>query len=182
MGMNATERKELRNLVKADFDDARSFVRDLASQAYNNLDDELQKQLSARKVDIKKLTDEADEILADFNASLRKLYDKAIAQGFDVSYGFQPAQPHTLSNAKSYSIPKYNQVRSTERDKINEELSVAIREVDRRERSVQKQLFISALETEDARKFLESIPTPQEMLGSGKLLELATASEDENDA
>lgn len=156
MGMTATERKELRKLIDDEFASAKSYVRDLAADAVRTSVEEIEQQFATQRRSVDKLLEKIEGIerkaqqdVANVKAEIKKLgaVERYRGWGFD------------------------NEDKQVEkaRQKVYADTEAANRELDRRRRAVEKDLILGSLETEDAIKFVDSIPDISSIVTSGPL-------------
>lgn len=156
MGMTATERKELRKLIDDEFASAKSFVRDLQEEAVRAATEEVEQQFASQRKSLDKLLEKMEAIenkakqdVANVKTEIRKLGAVERYRG----WGFENEE---------------KQVEKV-RLKIYADAEAANRELDRRRRGVEKDLILGSLETEDARKFVDSIPDISSIVTAGPL-------------
>lgn len=172
MGMSATERKELRKLIDDEFADAQSHIYDLASLAERQATEDAEKQFADKQKQLISFVNKIQSIEDKAEADVKKVKAEMVRAGFvDQGYGNRrPGTDNWKIKGEREAINKATAI-------VNSDLNAAIRELQRRRRSVEKDLILGALETEDAKKFVESIPDVSAILGSGPLQKALKAGE-----
>jgi translation initiation factor IF-2 len=163
MGMNATERKELRNLIDDEFADAQSHIYDLADAATRQVTEEVEKRFSDSQKKLVGFLNKIQAIEDKAERDVKQVKADMVKAGFiDQGYGRNNRRDNWKIKGEAEALSKA-------KGAVSSDLNAAIRELQRRRRSVEKDLILGALETEDAKKFVESIPDVAAILGSGPL-------------
>lgn len=164
MGMTATERKELRKLIDDEFASAKSYVVDLADQARADAEADVEKQFASQLKALGKLTDKIEQIEKKAEQDIAAVHSEIKALGAVKEY-------------RGWSLGDMDKQAANARKRIDVDVQAAFRELDRRRRAVEKDLILGSLETEDARKFVDSIPNISSIVTSGPLQKALQAAE-----
>lgn len=162
MGMTATERKELRKLIDDEFASAKSHVFDLAAMANDQAQEEVEAKFATQRKTLNTLLDKIEKIQKKADDDIANIKREIRKAGFKEGY-------------RSWEVAGEQVELDKARRKISEDQAAAIRELDRRRRDVEKDLILGSLETEDARKFVDSIPDVSAILSAGPLKKALTA-------
>lgn len=165
MGMTATERKELRKLIDDEFASAKSYVVDLAATAKADAEDEVEKQFASQTKALTKLTDKIAHIKKKADNDIEAVKSEIKTLGAIADY------------RDTWKLGNMDKERSKVLNSIDADVQAAFRELDRRRRSVEKDLILGSLETEQARQFVDSIPNISSIVTSGPLQKALEASE-----
>ena len=171
MGMNKTERDEIRRIIRARFKVLRSDV----DQRKAELLAELEAGIAARFADEDKrwmdICTLVSEAVQEANRKVNDLYREFFGDewGVNADRGVVAAQ----------LVPKPNRTRVALRIRGEREIDVKVKaallELERREVDLLAELATSALETAEARSFMQRIPTVSELVPASRLKEIEGA-------
>lgn len=166
MGMNATERRELRTLVRQRMKVLHADV----DQRRIELIAEVDKRIHDRYAD-------QDKLVADLNYRLSQIADQAFK---DMRELIEPvAQQYRLVQTKSMVYPTIGCDRSDRADLrramisgIEAQVGQAHRDLDRKEADLLQQLMLDSIESTAARAFMSAIPTVAQLVPEARLAEI----------
>lgn len=167
--MNKTERDELRRLIRARFKVLRSDVELRKAELLA----ELEAEIAARFADEDKRWRDAafviDKIRREANGQINDVYRELIGKD---EYG--TATDHNLVSIRHIAQPHNNRghMRNQGAHQIEARCKAALLELDRREVELLSDLATSALESAEARQFMQQIPTVTELVPAYRLREI----------
>lgn len=156
MGMTATERKELRKLIDDEFASAKSYVRDLADDAVRASTEEIEQQFATQRRSVDKLLEKIEGIERKAQQDIASIKSEIKKLG-------------AIEHYRGWRFENEDKQIEKARQRVFSDVDAANRELDRRRRAVEKDLILGSLETEDARKFVDSIPDISSIVTAGPL-------------
>lgn len=165
--LGVAERKEIRAFTEQEFNNVRYEIRNHANRIASEREEEIRAEVTK---DVK-----------DIQAKANKLVERAKALQVDLtnllaetrSKGISLQNPNSYRGVSLFSIDITSDVRwvteETEKKvqasnaEINRQVDEALAEVARRRTASERQLLMAAIQSEDAKALLESVPTAAEM-------------------
>lgn len=163
------ERRELRSVIRSQYKVLRSEIEERVAQLNVEGDDRIRAKFEAE-----------DKALADLNREIQKVVDRAQARINDLiaKSGIEPEarynQPGRLriDHIEQKSTAARRQLRTEFQNAIKARARTAALQIDRQEADALRALAADAIQTEAARRFLDSIPAITQLLPSSHLAEI----------
>jgi hypothetical protein len=163
--ITTTERRELRKYIEAEFEDVASHIADMTSEAVDAAYRRIDEDFASKEEQVANYEDQVDDLLNQADSDLQKLLAKAEKSGVVVERYTSGRLVNRTKNDLTLKVRGKQQAKDAAHLEIRKEQNIALRELGRRRRAVEKNLILDALHTEDAQAFLENIPTAAELLG-----------------
>lgn len=166
MGMTKTERTELRRVVRQQFKVLRAEVEQRKAELIADLEEQVEERYADEDKAWADAAHLAHEAIMEANRKVNDAYREVVGeQHVERQYvrGMLPDRPTGRQRA----------MKRVAAARVEEQVKGALLRLDRQEADLHKKLAIGALESEEAREFLEAIPTVGELVPSARLAELA---------
>jgi hypothetical protein len=175
-GITKGERAELRSVVKQQFKVLRAELEQREAEMQAEIDQQVADRFAERDKTNSDLTWRAQQIVDEANRALQDLL-RGHEGGLEISrWGRPQVQPPTLVWSKA---DKTN-LRRAALSALRARVEGARLRLDRTEADLLRELSVGALESDEARTFLSSIPAVGELVPTARLAEIEAAlTEDE---
>lgn len=171
MTITKGERSELRSVVKQQFKVLRSEVRTRREE----MEAEVEERLHARYVQAdrhrEKIEGRIAKLVDDSNEKLDKILDSDEVEDAEDEYSYTQRFRFPMPRVVWNNGPR-DQFRRALMAEVDAVYADAIAQLDRQEADLLRTLAIGALETEEAKTFLGTIPTVAQLVPSNRLAEL----------
>jgi hypothetical protein len=170
-----SERTELRSIVKQQFKVLRAELAQRQLEMYAEVEDEITARYSDDDATWSGLMHEVHEATMEAN---RRINDALYNAGYQKKSGTE----RMWINTPRIDQPTEDrhQLRRTAKTRIDAQVKAAGLRLDREEADLLRTLGIGVIESEEARLFLQRIPTVGELVSSARLAELERAMGDES--
>lgn len=171
MTINKGERTELRSIVRQQFKVLRAEVVQRQAEMIVGLEDEITSQFAGMDKQWDDMQFEVDQAVLACN---RAINDALYRHEFQTKTGSE----HVWIPSPRMDKPQRDRLnlRRLAHARVEEQVKAALLRLDREEADLLRTLAIGALESEEAHKFLGSIPTVGELVPASRLVELTGGS------
>jgi ElaB/YqjD/DUF883 family membrane-anchored ribosome-binding protein len=165
-----TERNELRRVVRAQFKVLRSEVDQRAAELHVELDDEIRDRFADEDKRWDDLKWQIAELAREANRAANDLVRQADMRGVEIPDGHD--YEIIMDRRMARPTGDRERIRKDGRTRINAQVRAAKLQLERQEADLLRELAADAIESEDAQRFLASIPTIGELVPSTRLAEI----------
>lgn len=160
------DRRELRSLVKKQFDVLRREVKHRKDELTGEIESELLRRYRAQDDQIRQARGEIEAARRTYETACRQIMDtlRELNPDIELSVGYQ-GQLHAAD-------PNRSQLHRALIASVPQQIADASTKLDQQELSLLRELTIGALDTEAAQQFLSRIPTVGELVPKARLAEL----------
>jgi hypothetical protein len=162
-----TERAELRSVVRQQFRVLRAEVTQRKAELYADVEDQIADRFGADDRTWAGVMHEVHEAVLECNRRINDAFYRAGYQERGRSERMWIGEPNIRKPEG-----KRNELRHQAGSRIEAQVKGAMLNLDRREADLLRTLAIGAIESEEARAFLEALPTVGELVPAARLAEL----------
>ena len=168
-----TERTELRQIVRQQFKVLRAELEQRQVEMIAGLEDEIAEKFRADDEQWAALQHRVHELVMEANRGINDaLYESGYTDRGTTERMWLSVRPMSKPDGSRIELRRHAQSR------IAAQVKAAQLDLDRREADTLRSLAVGAIESEEARTFLESIPTVGELVPTTRLAELESALRD----
>lgn len=170
------ERTELRSVVRNQFKVLRHEVEQRKAELYAELEQDIHDRFSADDQKWEAMQFLVDEAVREAN---RRINDILYENGFEARTGSE----HIWLNGPRMDKPRKQRTElwHVAGTRIEAQVKAALLRLDRDEADLLRTLAVGAIESEEARQFLASIPTVGELVSAARLAEIEASLTDQGD-
>jgi len=170
------ERAELRSIVRQQFRVLKDEVAQRHAELDADIDLQVAEQWAERDARLSALRQAIEQITDEANTKLRALLAEHPDRDHLRVQRFAPAE---VSRWEADQVR--HKMRAAAKSELQARVGAAMVKLGRQEADLLRQLAVGALETDEARSFLGSIPSVSELVPATRLIELEAAFRDEAD-
>lgn len=170
------ERTELRSVVRQQFRVLKDEVAQRQAELEAEIDAEVASKWGARDERFAELRRQIEDITDEANNKLRALLNGHPDRDTLTVQRFAPASISRFSDDQLR-----HKLRAAARSDLQACVGAALVKLGRQEADLHRQLAVGALESEEARSFLSSIPSVSELVPAARLRELEASLQDDED-
>lgn len=170
------ERTELKSIVKQQFRVLRAECEQRQAELLANVEDEMRTRFATDDQAWNTCTHKVHEAVMEANRAINDALHEAGYQARGATERMWVQTPHIRKPQEDES-----QLRRVAHSHINEQTRAAKLALDRQEADMLRTLAIGAIESEEARAFLQSIPVVGELIPAARLAELEARLTEQSD-
>lgn len=164
--MNATERRELRKIVEAEFKMLATDLNLRAAEVVAEAKTDAAAEYESRTKECQKANDEVLKVVRDASDKIREIVRKYKEKGIEATgrYGKTVDGVELSSGGIDFVPAGKNEAVSKAASTAQRQVAAAQRSLDRQKLDVLKRLSLSAILSDEANQFLDDLPTADDIL------------------